>query len=173
MNDTELRKYTKEAPMRESKEEIWAFPLSSWTYYHKLLQMEWIVQMGFELNIYELDELGGMYWYDALHMLLMPLTGAGRYLQYLASTRIQQLERIRTFVIHNLEQSSKSCPTTKQNVAFQRTLSYIDFAVLEASAKRSFADGIACVSYIHFIADAFLSTSACLLVPAFFFLITY
>ena len=25
--------------------------------------MEWIVQMGFELNIYDKDELGAMYWY--------------------------------------------------------------------------------------------------------------
>lgn len=25
--------------------------------------MEWIVQMGFELEIYQLDELAGMYWY--------------------------------------------------------------------------------------------------------------
>lgn len=24
--------------------------------------MEWIVQMGFELNIYQADELAGMYW---------------------------------------------------------------------------------------------------------------
>ena len=25
--------------------------------------MEWIVQMGFELDIYQTDELAGMYWY--------------------------------------------------------------------------------------------------------------
>lgn len=25
--------------------------------------MEWIVQMGFELDVYQIDELGGMYWY--------------------------------------------------------------------------------------------------------------
>ena len=45
-----------------ANEEMWSFPLSSWAYYHKLHQMEWIVQLGFELDIYQPDELGGMYW---------------------------------------------------------------------------------------------------------------
>ncbi len=63
--DTELRKYSNEAPLHDAKssEDLWSFPLSSWAYYHKLQQMEWIVQMGFELDVYQLDELGGMYWY--------------------------------------------------------------------------------------------------------------
>ena len=63
--DTELRTYTNELPLKDSEtadEEIWAYPLSSWAYYHKLHQMEWIIQMGFELDIYQTDELGGMYW---------------------------------------------------------------------------------------------------------------
>ena len=63
--DVELRKYTSEKPLTEGEPagtEIWSFPLSSWAYYYKLRQMEWIVQLGFELNIYQNDELGGMYW---------------------------------------------------------------------------------------------------------------
>ena len=63
--DIEQRANTKEEPIRQTSatnEEIWSFPLSSWAYYHKLHQMEWIVQLGFELDIYQLDELGGMYW---------------------------------------------------------------------------------------------------------------
>jgi len=63
--DVELREYTEETPIIDpetSGEELWSFPLSSWTYYHKLRQMEWIVQMGFELDINRLDELAGMYW---------------------------------------------------------------------------------------------------------------
>lgn len=61
----DLREHTKEEPIRKpvvTNEEIWSFPLSSWAYYHKLHQMEWIVQLGFELDVYQLDELGGMYW---------------------------------------------------------------------------------------------------------------
>ena len=63
--DVELREYTKETPIvdaQTSSEELWCFPLSSWAYHTKLRQMEWIVQLGFELDIYQPDELAGMYW---------------------------------------------------------------------------------------------------------------
>ena len=33
--------------------------------------MEWIVQLGFELDIYQADELAGMYWY-ALRPITFP-----------------------------------------------------------------------------------------------------
>ena len=62
--DIELRQYTMEKPIlddRLSDEPIFSFPLSSWAYYHKLQQMEWIVQLGFELEVYQDDELAGMY----------------------------------------------------------------------------------------------------------------
>ena len=62
----ELRQYTKEEPMVDRRtgeeEEVWSFPLSSWAYYQKLHQMEWIVQLGFELQIYQVKEMAGMYW---------------------------------------------------------------------------------------------------------------
>lgn len=63
--DIELREFTKERPVvdpREPTAEIWSYPLSSWAYYLKLLQMEWIVSLGFELDVYGIGELGGMYW---------------------------------------------------------------------------------------------------------------
>ncbi|KAK4691464.1 N-alpha-acetyltransferase 35, NatC auxiliary subunit, partial [Lecanoromycetidae sp. Uapishka_2] len=128
--DTELRDFTEEKPMQDSQasiEEVWAFPLSSWAYYHKLRQMEWIVQMGFELGIYQVDELAGMYW----------------YLQHLASTRIQHLERIRTFTLRRIKQIAE--PSVKEKTAFRRSISFLEFAMLEASATQSFADGL---SYI-------------------------
>lgn len=62
----ELRVFTKEESIKEnqhSSEVVWSFPLSSWAYYHKLHQMEWIVQLGFELEIYQTSELAGTYWY--------------------------------------------------------------------------------------------------------------
>ncbi len=62
----ELQELTNERPLLSSQEsgaeEIWSFPLSSWVYYHKLRQLEWIVQLGFELHIYQDSELAGMYW---------------------------------------------------------------------------------------------------------------
>lgn len=64
--DVELRKYTGEKPLTDGEPagtKIWSFPLSSWAYYYKLRQMEWIIQLGFELDIYQNDELRGMYWW--------------------------------------------------------------------------------------------------------------
>ena len=123
-SDSELRRYTNEEPIRDEEEIIWSFPLSSWAYYHKLQQLEWIVQMGFELNVYKVDELGGMYW----------------YLQHLVQTRIQHLERIRTFTMHRL--SYISTPTEKETAAFCRSISFLDFAMLQAYATQSFANGL-------------------------------
>ena len=128
--DTALRDFTNEAPIvdeQASHEEIWAFPLSSWAYLHKLRQMEWIIQMGFELSIYQLDELAGMYW----------------YLQRLASTRIQHLERIRTFTLRRFRCLTQS--TTEEDKAYSRSLSFLEFSILEASATQSFADGLSCL----------------------------
>ncbi|KAI0803380.1 Mak10 subunit, NatC N-terminal acetyltransferase-domain-containing protein [Xylaria sp. FL0064] len=45
------------------EEEPTYFPLSTWGYLLKLRQMEWIVQLGFELRIYQPDELANMYYY--------------------------------------------------------------------------------------------------------------
>ena len=61
--DSELRRYTHEKPLIESGEELWEFPLSSWAYDTKLQQMILIVQLGFELGVYHLEELAFMYWF--------------------------------------------------------------------------------------------------------------
>jgi hypothetical protein len=63
--DIELQPYTNERPIQDdpgASEPMWSFPLSAWAYYHKLVQMEWIVHMGFELQVYQIDELASMYW---------------------------------------------------------------------------------------------------------------
>lgn len=46
--DQELRKFTREEPVLDhsiSPDPIYSFPLSSWAYFYKLRQMEWIVQI--------------------------------------------------------------------------------------------------------------------------------
>ncbi|KAI9823326.1 MAG: hypothetical protein M1832_002550 [Thelocarpon impressellum] len=130
--DIELQSLTKEEPYIDRPDfpnPIFAFPLSSWAYHHKLQQMEWIVQLGFELDVYQLDELGGMYW----------------YLQSLAQTRILHLERTRGFITRKLKRCSidgvLQHRTTKD--AFTKTLSWLSFALLEAESTQSFADGLA------------------------------
>ncbi|MCJ1477340.1 hypothetical protein MMC13_006011 [Lambiella insularis] len=128
--DIELQEFTYEKPIPgqfPNAEDVWAFPLSSWAYYHKLHQMEWIVQLGFELQIYQCDELGGMYW----------------YLQYLANIRLQHLQRIRTFTKRRA--SLIETPTREQTDALSRSFSFLTFSMIEASATQSFADALSCL----------------------------
>lgn len=82
--DTTLRMFTSEqaveyAPLMPP---TYSYPLSSWTYHYKLLQLEQIIQMGFELSIYAPDEFCGMYW----------------YLSHVCTTHISQLDRMSFFV---------------------------------------------------------------------------
>ncbi|KAL9060814.1 MAG: hypothetical protein Q9206_000860 [Seirophora lacunosa] len=122
--DVELRKYTREKPITEghpSGTEIWSFPLSSWAYYYKLRQMEWILQLGFELDIYQNDELPGMYW----------------HLSNVAGAKMQHLERMQTFVTRRSGQIKKLGMSRK--ASFKRCLSFLDVIFLEASATQRFA----------------------------------
>ncbi|KAL8963450.1 MAG: hypothetical protein Q9193_000282 [Seirophora villosa] len=122
--DVELRKYTREKPITEGHPlgtEIWSFPLSSWAYYYKLRQMEWIIQLGFELDIYQNNELPGMYW----------------HLSNVAGAKMQHLERIQTFVTRRSGQIKKL--GTSRKASFKRCLSFLDVIFLEASATQRFA----------------------------------
>jgi N-alpha-acetyltransferase 35, NatC auxiliary subunit len=128
--DQELRQFTKEEAIQDpdiSNDPIYAFPLSSWAYFYKLRQMEWIVQMGFELEVYQPDELAGMYW----------------YLQYLAKTRTRHLERIRGFVIRSFAAYRRSPQMSEpKNAEYANAISYVNFSTMEASATYGFADAL-------------------------------
>lgn len=131
--DQQLREYTNEEPIvdhAQSYGPIFAFPLSSWAYFHKLRQMEWIVQLGFELEIYQPDELAGMYW----------------YLHFLSSTRLRHLERIRGFVIRSFTTSNRTQQTSPQkDKDYGKTLSFLNTSMLEASATQGFSDALTCL----------------------------
>jgi hypothetical protein len=133
--DLELQQFTQEKPIIDravSNDPIYAFPLSSWAYFYKLRQMEWIVQMGFELEIYQPDELAAMYW----------------YLQYLAKTRSSHLERMTGFTMRSISfaRNKKSPELEAQNKKEQATaLSFANFSTLEAAATYGFADALACL----------------------------
>jgi len=123
--DQELREYTKEKPVIDdaiSSDPIYSFPLSSWAYLYKLRQMEWIVQMGFELETYQPDELASMYW----------------HLQYLARTRSRHLERIRGFTLRAIPQKA----TKDQKSEFAKAISFVNFSTLEAAAAYGLADAL-------------------------------
>lgn len=73
--DIELQKYAMELPddgQLGEDHELWELSLSSWSYYYKLRQMEWIVQLGFELRIYQDRELAGMYWSVGRYLPISP-----------------------------------------------------------------------------------------------------
>ncbi|KAF7960005.1 hypothetical protein EAE96_001606 [Botrytis aclada] len=128
--DQELREFTKEKPFIDkslSHDPIYAFPLSSWAYYYKLRQMEWIVQLGFELEVYQPDELSGMYF----------------YLNHLCKTRSRHLERIRSEVMRSYStrrNESQLDPTQKEE--FTNAISFINFTMLEVTSTYGFADAL-------------------------------
>lgn len=129
--DQELRMFTKEDPIIDptlSIDPIFSFPLSSWAYFYKLCQMEWIVQMGFELETYQPGELASMYW----------------YLQYLSKTRKSHLDRIRGFTIRS-HANSRSEDVVQEQKEYTRAISFVNFSTLEAAATSGFADALSCL----------------------------
>lgn len=105
-------------------------PLSSWTYLYKLRQMEWIVQLGFELEVYQPDELCGMYW----------------YLNYLAKCRLQHAQRIKTFTVRRADEirrdSSRGGPEVDKQL--QRSLAYIRLCLLDSAVTWELSDALSC-----------------------------
>jgi hypothetical protein len=131
--DMELRAFTKEEPILDenvSNEPIYSFPLSSWAYFYKLQQMEWMIQFGFELETYASDELARMYW----------------YLKYLSQTRSRHLERIRGFII-KAQRAAIRTPNVRIEKIQQYTnaIAFVNFSTLEAASTYGFADALSCL----------------------------
>ncbi|KAG6005333.1 hypothetical protein E4U21_000248 [Claviceps maximensis] len=124
--DQFLQVATKEQPIMERSSpesdpiETYSLPLSSWTYLYKLRQMEAIVQLGFELQIYQIDEMAGMYW----------------YLNFLAKTRLQHMERIETFVVRQV---------TRPHPHLERSLTYTRLSLLDAAVTWELSDALCCL----------------------------
>ena len=133
--DTELREFTKEKPIVESDfgpEPIYSFALSSWSYYYKLKQMEWLLQMGFELDVYAADELAGMYW----------------HLQNTAQTTFRHLQRIRGFLTRDyveLRRDPKQENFATKEEAFAAAISHVNISMLGSTAKQTLAHSLSCL----------------------------
>ena len=67
-----------------------------------------------------------------------------RYLQYLANTRLQHLQRIQTFT--SIRHARIESPTSDQTAAFQKSFAFLEFSMKEASATQSLSDALSCVS---------------------------
>ncbi|OLN92018.1 N-alpha-acetyltransferase 35, NatC auxiliary subunit [Colletotrichum chlorophyti] len=111
--------------------ETFSLPLSSWAYLYKVKQMEWIVQLGFELEVYQPDELAGMYW----------------YLNYLAKNRLQHVERIKSFVVRSLNQvrSGGQRLTPAAEAQYTKSLAFLRLTLLDAAVTESLADALCCL----------------------------
>lgn len=132
--DQILQVHASEKPMawpRGTSQPTFSLPLSSWAYLYKLRMMEWIVQLGFELDIYQPDELAGMYW----------------YLSHLARTRVQHLERVKSFTVRAVTDLKRKprrlSPAEEAQCA--RSLSYIRTSMLDASVTSELADALSCL----------------------------
>lgn len=124
-------------------------PLSSWTHLYKVKIMEWMVQLGFELEIYQPNEMAGMYW----------------YLHYLAKMRVQHVERIKTFLTHtrdtpatqlypgliphtphaNPRPSAADQQQQLDQTAFARALDFNRLSMLDAAVTWELADALSCL----------------------------
>ncbi|RFU76878.1 amino-acid n-acetyltransferase subunit mak10 [Trichoderma arundinaceum] len=117
--------------MSGSGVESYSLPLSSWTYLYKLRQMEQIIQLGFELEVYQADELAGMYW----------------YLNYISKSRLHHTERIKSFVIKRVEEThghpGNSNPTV--DAQLQRSLIYTRLSLLDAAVTWELSDSLSCL----------------------------
>jgi hypothetical protein len=105
-----------------------SLPLSSWAYHYKLRLMEWTVQLGFELEIYQPSELSGMYW----------------YLSHLSKIRAQHIERIKFFTAHRLDSTTKPprTTTTPPTQQYTRSQTYLHLTTLEASITSELATSL-------------------------------
>ncbi|PNY27000.1 N-alpha-acetyltransferase 35, NatC auxiliary subunit [Tolypocladium capitatum] len=125
---TTERPMVQKSSMESTPMESFALSLSSWTYLYKLRQMELIVQLGFELEIYQADELAGMYW----------------YLNLLAKSRLQHSERIKSFVVRQAEearsQPGKLDPGVDERL--QRSLAYSRLSLLDAAVTWELSDAL-------------------------------
>ncbi|KAK4205748.1 putative MAK10 subunit [Triangularia verruculosa] len=106
-------------------EPTYSLPLSSWAYLYKLRLMEWIVQLGFELDIYAPDELAGMYW----------------YLSDLARHRARLVDRISYFTKLRAAEE-KGGATAAQEAAFIRSKHYLYQASFDAAITWEMADAM-------------------------------
>lgn len=63
-SDIQTLENEKPLPYGDNPQELaYAYPLSSWVYHYKLLQLRLLIQMGFELETYAPFEFVDMYWY--------------------------------------------------------------------------------------------------------------
>ena len=100
---------------------------------------------GLSLRSIRMTNLGACIGISPVHILtvVLPNLLLSRYLQLLTSRRVQHLKRIQTFMNRRLAILNGIIP--EQEAAMARSQTFHRYDTSEASATRSFADGIFCV----------------------------
>ncbi|KAJ2907142.1 hypothetical protein MKZ38_007657 [Zalerion maritima] len=130
--DGNLLERLKETPVQHENgvPPSFALPLSSWAHYYKLRVMEWIVQLGFELEVYQPDEMAGMYY----------------YLNILARLRSSHIERIRAFTLKSLadkKAENGGIMSPADTGQFARSLAWLKIATVDAAITWELSDALA------------------------------
>ncbi|CAG8530810.1 20672_t:CDS:10, partial [Racocetra persica] len=103
--DIELQSIIKEEPLKTDEGQSYSFHFSSWVYHHKLMLMEEILFLGFELELYGNHEFVMIYW----------------YLDYLLGVHYQHLERIHLHATDDKkfkkQKSLQSAPSSLSSVS--------------------------------------------------------
>ncbi|KAG9681025.1 Mak10-domain-containing protein, partial [Aureobasidium melanogenum] len=104
------------------------YPLAAWTYFHKLRVMEWSLQLGFELEVYQDAEMAYLY----------------RFLGFVAAIRAEHLQHIdlflhlrsRKFKKHGQREMAEQVASSQASLAFHTA---------QASVTAEFASALASV----------------------------
>ncbi|GLI79937.1 N-alpha-acetyltransferase, non-catalitic subunit [Penicillium ochrochloron] len=126
--DLQLQSLSAEPALQfQGGEATFSYPLSSWAYHQKLIQLRLILQMGFELSVYAPEELPGIYW----------------YLSHICSTHLSHLDRIRTFTVaarkRDLVSSTHGETSAHKSPAYHRSFLYLERLTTHIIAIDAFA----------------------------------
>lgn len=129
--DADLHAITNTAPFRFAGgiEPLQFFPLAAWVYFHKLRVMEWMLGLGFELDVYLPDELAGMY----------------KLIEQISATRAEHLAHIDFFAKLRLQRLERSGKTPEAEEC-RRSRSFIKVLIAQARGTSSLAGALSSVS---------------------------
>lgn len=126
--DLQIQALNPEPPLQVQGRATFSYPLSSWAYHQKLVQLRLILQTGFELAVYAPEELPGMYW----------------YLSHICSTHLGHVDRIRTFMVTARKRdltkiSTRTTAAARKAAAFHKSFRSLERLTTELIAIDAFA----------------------------------
>lgn len=104
------------------------YPLAAWVYFHKLRIMEWGLQLGFELDVYQDAEMAYLY----------------RFLSFVAATRAEHLQHIDLF-LHLRQRKYKKQGNSLMADQVAASQASIAFHIANATVTAEFASALSSV----------------------------